>query len=339
MKKIFIIFCIIWFGYCGEYILKAGKRTKGHWNRNDYVFSFQNSFYLSKSAPRQKFEINLLMERDIVSKCKIKSKRLLSKKFDISCKIKRYSGCNKKLSLIPELRNKEPENIFLDNGDIVRFQGFSLGVENNNIREEYDNPNENELNKDLIESFQNKLYGEENLLIFITAKNITKDLDNNKIFDIINEEIKEDITDIRDELKNLDISLDLIVNDKSTNAICKIWENNNFKCEINDDIIENSQTIIINKDPETIKLPDGINILYFSGFSGLSLYTLTLGKIVKDECISNECSFKFIESSISKTILETKINLRIPILVNNEISISFCSLDDKLNFNSLSKEQ
>ena len=104
MKNIFFIFLFIFYVNCGEYILRAGTRTKGYCSKNNYFFSFENSYFLDSNSLKIKKEFTLLMENNLFSKCQInthKSEKL--KNFEILCKIKNYIECFKKSPKIPKV--------------------------------------------------------------------------------------------------------------------------------------------------------------------------------------------------------------------------------------------
>ena len=134
MKNIFFILLFIFYINCGEYILKAGTRTNGYCSKNNYFFSFENSYFLESNSLKiqKEFTFTLLMENNIFSKCKINAnKNDKSKNLDIFCKIKNYIGCFQKYPKIPKLGLKEPQKIIMKNGDIIHFEGFSGKTEKN----------------------------------------------------------------------------------------------------------------------------------------------------------------------------------------------------------------
>jgi len=132
MENIFFIFFFIFYVNCKEYILKAGTRTNGYCSKNNYFFSFENSYFFDYNPLKNKkeFTFTLLMENHIFSKCKINShKNDKSKNFGIFCKIRNYIGCFQKYPKIPKVRLKDPERIIMKNGDIIHFEGFSKEIE------------------------------------------------------------------------------------------------------------------------------------------------------------------------------------------------------------------
>lgn len=125
MKQLLLTITIIFYINCAEYILKAGKKTEGLCKKTDYEFSFENSFYQNEIIPKKDYEFKVLMDKNIISIYQVKKKNILSKNFEILCRIKDYHGCSEFSDLKPpRLLNKEPKEIILKNGDIIHFEGF-----------------------------------------------------------------------------------------------------------------------------------------------------------------------------------------------------------------------
>ena len=94
-------------------------------------------------------------------------------------------------------------------------------------------------------------------------------------------------------------------------------------CEIeNTDDPYDTKTISILNNPNIIPFSEGIT-LYFNKFSELSIHTLTLGNILKNENDLDQYQFSFINSNLSKNIPDN-INLEFNIIVNNEPKTCIC---------------
>ena len=210
MKILFFIFILILYSYCTEFTLKAGTKTDGYCEQGDYIFSFENSFYLNNKSPKEKYEFKLLMDKNIISTCKTK-KRNLSNKFEIICKIKKYKGCYENVYFnTPKLGNLEPEKIIFKNGNIILFEGFK---ENETIQKEKNDKNKNKVD------------------ITLNAGSITKNIDNiddidinKKQFFIIENELSDDIhiNDLIGVKFNIDLKIDN--NSEKIKAQCSFYK-------------------------------------------------------------------------------------------------------------------
>ena len=330
MKILFFIFILILYSYCTEFTLKAGTKTDGYCEQGDYIFSFENSFYLNNKSPKEKYEFKLLMDKNIISTCKTK-KRNLSNKFEIICKIKKYKGCYENVYFnTPKLGNLEPEKIIFKNGDIILFEGFK---ENETIQKEKNDKNKNKNKVD----------------ITLNAGSITKNIDNigdidinKKQFFIIENELSDNIhiNDLNGVKFNIDLKVDnniekiktqcsfYEIEEKEKNAKTKKI---NIKCVYPNLLEFEPETIYILNEPDNYHSKN-INI-EFNGFKEKTFYTIILGKIEKVNTNSNKFSFTLKNTRISKFLIKNKV-FSLFVSINEEEKESKCRLlPYKNNFN------
>ena len=293
-----------------EFILKAGTKTKGYCNKNDYIFSFENSSFLNNKFPKQGNEFNLLMENGNISKCKIKKKDIFLNKFDILCEIKNYFGCLKNIiSESPKLGSEEPEKIFFENGDILRFEGFS------NIENKINIINEGGFIK-------KELDEEKNFIFYIT---------NNKINKLI--------------YKNKEFKIYVKINNEKKIALCeipKIDSTNNFdiKCIINENISTYDKI-------ETIDNPQDDEII-FSGFNNIKEEEKEPIALEPGSIKIGEDGFIIFNNKITKKITPDKIEgqfIKFSVQLNNQNDIDIkcffdinSFVDQKVNLNCTIEE-
>ena len=317
MKNIFFILLFIFYINCGEYILKAGTRTNGYCSKNNYFFSFENSYFLESNSLKiqKEFTFTLLMENNIFSKCKINdNKNDKSKNLAIFCKIKNYIGCFQKYPKIPKLGLKEPQKIIMKNGDIIHFEGFSRKTEKNKFfftRNHFKN---------------NLLY--ENEILTLKAGVLKKDDNNNNDKFIIenNTIIERDISvEEKKEIEGMSINLKIKINNEDNiyEAICKFEIisniNINIICNINNKNGKTVETIYIVENPKQNKL------LSFIGYKELTLYTVALGNIWKAQYSPSNFVFYLKGTTISKQIKKNK-SFSLPIEIKGKKFNSVCKI-------------
>ncbi len=110
---------------CFEYILKAGRKTESHCERNDLIFLYENCYFVNDLVPSFKEEFSLLIGDFHRAKCKINLLNFISSDFEILCRIESYFGCMEGNQETPGYVKEEPNSIFLENNDVVIFEGFS----------------------------------------------------------------------------------------------------------------------------------------------------------------------------------------------------------------------
>ena len=316
MKNIFFIYFLIFFVNCEEYILKAGTRTKGFCSKNNYFFSFENSYFLGSNSLKVEKEFTLLMENNIFSKCKINAhKNGKSKNLEILCKIKNYIGCLQKYPKIPKIGLKEPKKIIMKNGDVIHFEGFTKKSKKN---EYFFNFNH----------FKNNLLDETEILT-LKAGVIKKDdnNDDNKLIIENNIIIGRDFSELSDEekkeIERMSIYLKIKINnkDKIYEEICKfeIISSININCDINNIEDKTVETIYIMENPEQNKL------LSFIGYKELTLYTITLGNIWKEQYNPSNFIFYLKGTIISRPIKKNK-SFSLPIEIKGKKYNSVCKI-------------
>ena len=164
---------------------------------------------------------------------------------------------------------------------------------------------------------------------------IIRDINDNKKFIIQNNEFIGDISNIKiSNTIKIEVKYDQIdylttscIIDSSTIIDKKI----NINCNIPDEITFDPKTISILNNPESFLLSDKITTLNFLNFKNISLYTLTLGKILKKGVSSTKYEFYFDNTTISNSIPKAK-DFNLPIKINNgekeEEKISTCKIQN-----------
>ena len=321
MKALLLLISIMIYINCNQFTLTAGIKSEGGCIKEDFIFSFERSFYLNNKFPKKEYDFKLLMDKNIVSICNFKKKNILSNNFDILCRIKKYSGCLENISFSsPKLGNIEPESKILEEGDIIHFQGFTNFFQNIIDNHEKTAIIENPKIKDLFVS-------EEDYIELIPGS-ITKDINNKSAFFIINNTFSCDVLkkDIEDDKVYFKMELDNIENKVS--------------CLLDKDSLNKKKININCTYPDEITDPKAINILsviklseifstnkqiIFDHFVNLSFYTLTLGKIVKGNLEENIYSFKLVKTIISKS-LELNKWFFLKVSINHEEKESICKI-------------
>ena len=51
MEKLILIFCLINFISCIDFILKAGKKTLSHCDKDDLIFTYENCYFVNDIVP------------------------------------------------------------------------------------------------------------------------------------------------------------------------------------------------------------------------------------------------------------------------------------------------
>ena len=317
MKNFLFIFFFIFYANCGEYILKAGTRAKGYCSKKDYFFSFENSYFLGSNSLKAKkeFTFTLLMENNIFSKCKINAhKNDKSKNLDISCKIKNYIGCFQKYLKIPKVGLKEPQKIIMKNGDIIHFKGFK------------ENPKKNE-DSFTFNQFKNNILDEAEILTLKAGVIKKYDNNNNDKFIIENNIIIErDISDEeKKEIEKMSINIKLKINneDKIYEATCKFEIiskiNINIICDIDNIEDKTVETIYLAENPKQNELLD------FIGYQKLTLFTITLGNIWKDQFNPSNFVFYLKGTTLSRPLKKNK-SFSLPIEIKSKKFNSVCKI-------------
>ena len=129
MRQIIYILCLINLISCINFILKAGIKSEDYCQKNDLYFSYKNCFFVNDLVPNFKDEFSLLIEYDLLAKCKINQNNFISSDFEILCKIEKYFGCMEGTSEIPMVTGVKSESIFLDNDNILNFEGFEDNID------------------------------------------------------------------------------------------------------------------------------------------------------------------------------------------------------------------
>ena len=325
MKNVFFLFSLIIYISSTEFTLKAGTKTEGYCKQGDFIFTYENSFYLNNKYPKEDYNFNLLMEKNIISICEIK-KRNLSIEFEIICKIKKYEGCNLFFPFkIPKLRNIEPEKKKLKNGDIIFFVGFKergIFQKSNNIK-------------------KNNKFGANNLILNAGAiiKNMKK---KDKQFFIINNIFSERTKKIylenasfeikvrvdNDENKEIESNCTFDCVDGNSEYVEKV----NITCTFDND--EELISIYIVNDPNKYSSED--ITIEFNGFKDIAFYTVILGKLEKGSFDEKENKYYFSlkNTSISEPLKEKK-NIDLYFIFNKEEKRSRCIFDKKKFFDMI----
>ena len=93
MKQLFLFFYIIFYIYCLDIPFQPGTKINGHCIKNDYIFTFKDSNTAYEQIYDKKQTFNLLMNKDVASKCKINKRIFPLNLYEIICKIENYSEC------------------------------------------------------------------------------------------------------------------------------------------------------------------------------------------------------------------------------------------------------
>ena len=86
---------------------------------------YENCYFINDLVPSFKEEFFLLIGDFHRAKCKINLLNFISSDFEILCRIENYFGCMEGNQEIPGYVKEEPNSIFLENNDVVVFEGFS----------------------------------------------------------------------------------------------------------------------------------------------------------------------------------------------------------------------
>ena len=173
--------------------------------------------------------------------------------------------------------------------------------------------------------------------ISLIPGSIIKDLDNNK-FLIIDNNITGEIQ--KEEIKTYFFKLEIKYNENNDFVECFIEKNEDDDIKISFSIkdpdidINDIKTVFILNNPEPILLSEKITF-YLNDFKGLIFKTITIGKILKDQCNTDSKYYSFIlmDTIISEPITEVK-PFELPITINNEHLISICTIEkDSISFN------
>ena len=311
--KSLFIFCLVFFISCKEITLHAGEKTEGYCINNDYFFSFKNCYFSSQHFFYRDFSFDLLMENDIIAKCKIKENMIQYKKLEIVCKIDNFSGCFEETNEILNLGKNEPKTVIHKFGDIIHFQGFC-----NKKRKINDNKftpflfqNENEeeiyIYKNIYPGIIQKPENNNNTFYKFIIENNTMDFDSSEIYG----ETFIFIISISNKEENI-------------KSYCSI-NNSLIECrfftkeEIIDIKIENSDDVII-------KFP----IIYqFKNYTDIGAYIIKAGKIKKLPRELN-MNYQFQIDLKSSFIEEIYIKLYVSFINESEKrdNNAYCSLND-----------
>ena len=264
MKVILLIFCLLNFISCFEYILKAGIKTEGHCENNNFVFQYDYNYFVNDLVPNFKSEFSLLIEEDeidYIAQCEINQQNFFSYDFEILCTIENYFGCMSGSLDNPQYIIEEPSPIHLNDDNYLIFEGFM--------------------------DANNPYWDEKNLInITITAGNIIeKYIENQDFVFKINytwskEEMEKDIDIDIDKYFNLSI---LDKNDDIINANCS-FEELNITCKTPKSNVKNGNYSDINiiGNPSYIDLNG--TTLFFQKFENLKTYSIRAGKIELGTC-------------------------------------------------------
>ena len=167
----------------------------------------------------------------------------------------------------------------------------------------------------------------------LRAGNLIKEKINNN-FKIINNEFSDEIIYKEDKIHSFYLKFNNNFAIKDSYCFFNIKDIDgkkiNITCLFLDEI--DDDTISVSENPNYSQLNNNIT-LYFTGFNTTNLYTLTLGKIIKNRFSgSGNYIFFFNETTISKTlIIEKKITLQI--LINNNEENVTCLVEKTEIFN------
>ena len=320
MKKILYIICLINLISCFEYTLKAGRKTESHCERNDLIFLYENCYFINDLVPSFKEEFSLLIGDFHRAKCKINLLNFISSDFEILCRIESYFGCMEGNQETPGYVKEEPNSIFLENNDVVVFEGFSHKFNSglNNERNELNIINITMTAGDL---FKGGCEGKEYQFMI---NNSLLNAAISKYYDVV-------------FFLNLSQPTDL----PSKNSICNIVEyikhqnifNISIKCKLDFESqleciqkIGNKADLKIENNPDNIKESAGNNII-FVGFENKStIIPIKAGILQKDEDLGDKTTISIINNDIDYDLTQN-ISFDINYQINGEEGTSPCILD------------
>ena len=323
MEKLILIFCLINFISCIDFILKAGKKTLSHCDKDDLIFTYENCYFVNDIVPAFNEEFFLLLEDFYEAKCKINQMNFISSDFEILCSIENYFGCKEGNFEFPNYIKDEPNSIFLEDDNVLVFEGFSNKIELELIYDgniEYTN-------------------------ILITAGDLFKiDCNNNEyLFAIYNSTSNVSITPEQEIVFNLSMN-----SPPNLTAYCSFPLGNrtfNINCYINNPDTLNSicnDDLIVKNDPDNT-INNSYNII-FTNFTNLSnIIRIEAGKLkLFQEENENNTNIIFEDSNINYNL--NNINFSIKYQINEDKShTDKCFInntnDIKCNITSLSSIQ
>ena len=299
MKKLILIFCLINFISCIDFILKAGKKTLSHCDKDDLIFTYENCYFVNDIVPAFNEEFFLLLEDFYEAKCKINQMNFISSDFEILCSIENYFGCKEGNLEFPNYIKDEPNSIFLEDDNVLVFEGFSNKIELELIYDgniEYTN-------------------------ILITAGDLFKiDCNNNEyLFAIYNSTSNASITPEQEIVFNLSMN-----SPPNLTAYCSFPLGNttfNINCYINNPDTLNSicnDDLIVKNDPDNT-INNSYNII-FTNFTNLSnIIRIEAGKLkLFQEENENNTNIIFEDSNINYNL--NNINFSIKYQINEDKS-------------------
>ena len=170
--------------------------------------------------------------------------------------------------------------------------------------------------------------------ITLECGSIEKDKNSENKFNIVKNKFIGNITDLKFDKP---ILIDIRFSEETFNS---------YKCNFNSQTIvdnyidiscdipkniKDSKTIIILDNPEAILLSDSKTTVNFINFTNLTFYTLTPGKILKDQCNPTSFVFYLVNTTISKE-LDKIAYFTLPIKINNkdEEKLSTCQIKSNI---------
>ena len=249
MKKIIILIAIINIISCFEYIIQAGIKSEGYCERSGLIFFYQNCYFVNDLVPSFKDEFSLLIKDNYIAKCKINQKNFISSDFEILCEIENYFGCMEGSHHNQDLLVIKACPVFINDGDILSFKGFSDQIDN--IDGKKTNINcPRELN--LKEPKDNEIILEAK---YIIEKYVVNYLENSTFYFIINVTSDKDIYPESDYFR-LNFTNISNQNNETISSSCHFKEKEKFECNFTTNNISKkfskSNDIKIISNPEYI---------------------------------------------------------------------------------------
>lgn len=333
MKKIFILIAIINIISCFEYIIQAGIKSEGYCERSGLIFFYQNCYFVNDLVPSFKDEFSLLIKDNYIAKCKINQKNFISSDFEILCEIGNYFGCMEGSHHNQDLLVIKACPVFINEGDILSFRGFSDHIDNiDGTKTNINCPRE--LN--LKEPKDNEIKIEAK---YIIEKSVENYLENSTFYFIINVTRNEDIyqESLESDYFRLNFTNISNQNNESFSSLCHFKDIEKFECNyttnnISKNFSKNNDIKIIS-DPELINnLNSEENTYSFSNFINLTTYTIIASKLQKRELIGKDYRFRILNCK-SPYISELNKTIYLNILINDTVyETGECMLQNKTNY-------
>ena len=330
MKKIIILIAIINIISCFEYIIQAGIKSEGYCERSGLIFFYLNCYFVNDLVPSFKDEFSLLIKDNYIAKCKINQKNFISSDFEILCEIENYFGCMEGSHHNQDLLVIKACPVFINDGDILSFKGFSDQIDN--IDGKKTNINcPRELN--LKEPKDNEIILEAK---YIIEKYVVNYLENSTFYFIINVTSDKDIYPESDYFR-LNFTNISNQNNEIITSSCHFKEKEKFECSFTAYNIGKNfskyNDIKIISNPEYITNLKSEEYTYsFSNFIDLTTYTIIASKLQKRSLSENIYRFRILNVK-SPYISELNKYIYLNISINGtEYNIAQCPVINKTNY-------